>query len=1669
MTAGGYNLGAAHGTVTIDTSSAIASLTALRTAMEGMSSATVGTGEAVEKAVGGAGRLAQAATVAGVGSAVFLGVAIKQAAQFEFRMDAVRSVLGESGEVMDLLKAKIIDLGAETSFTTNEVANIAQNLGKLGLDAETMLNGALEAVTSLSAATETETDLSATILGAAINAYQLSGDDAMRVADLFTRAANQSASDVSTLGSGFTYTASTAKALGIPIEELIVMLEALNDRGLRGSVAGTSLNQALLAMTSPTNAARQKLDELGISMEDAEGNFVGVLPILKQLHEALADVGDVERLDILDTIYGTRGGRAILQLLSATTDDVIDASNGWNGYREGLETGANASEQAAQRLDNLSGSVEKLKGAMESLLITVGTPLLGTLKAFVDILTAAVDALTALNPKVIQFGTALAAPLAVFGTLLAISKIAGVSFLRMIPGMKTVAAVAGRLAGPLGILTAVLGALVFVWQHNVLGIRDFADALGDYLLPKLDMIYRIAGDVKDVLRAMWDGAFDPGDAFNNDAFGELLGLGGKLYQLGIPPEVGYSFVEFGKRFSRTVRRARNLARDTAESFRGMFDILTGRGSLDSAIDTSRRLQRLFGEDLGKAILRSTFELRGSLRNFFESIGDQLGLDIDKIISDPQEFARRMKLFANELSGYFTFFQKKVMPAFGRALNLALRGLATTLDFLTDNMDHIFDAMKAMIRFGLNPLETGFRVLGRLLEGDFKGALREIVNGIKDAGGAMLDFASAAGSIMLSLGSAILSRISDIDFGGIGSAIVSGIQAGFSGAVDLGTAVISFVPELASTIWGALGDFYGWVRSKLSVSGGDGTGGPESDVVNMGQVVLGFLAELGSGIWGEASTFSAWLIGKISAGTTFVVDEVIPTTLNVLAAALDIRWGDVQDFGSWVRSKLGDLPTVSGLTARLSISVDDITGELAEWKNQAGDKIAEFLDWGVGVVKDVSVGTIRIVAAGVDIVAEGSEQSGANSIAANVLDSITSAISTSLDFVGDIPAILGNALVGLGGAVVDAVVFAISYSVDGDAIYEASQALGRALIGLIADGIRALKADDVSWGDIAQAHIDAITTAFEYAIKGGAAVIGVQMAVLNLGKQILTAIGYAIAGLFTGLAQGIGDETGITDAAVGIFESITSALGDALSYVFNELDPAALLGDLGLKIWDVIIGAIKSVFSGGGDGQVEDLSGSMNTGLKKALPSGSDVSIDASIGEQIGNAVLSGIVSGVTFAIENGGALFDAAVSAMGGFIQELMLAAIDTLPGSDGWFGEILKSVLNLDNVDASDFPDPNDVPSDTIGLIDTWIEERRAAIQKALDDEAARQREKENKAVEDNFVQPEPAPTPDEGAPKILAGLGLGGRLLDTLRTDGDKAVRTLDSILGGTRDDVKAAVKTGFEQLQRDLPEEQEITLPKFSVKQEAPTIGFPNVRELAAEGGIDATDLEAPARITFPAPDISAYLDAMAATANASVTAANRSIEAGNSLRDGFTIGVAAAAAALGTLPGTITSVLATAASAAYNTGQQVGLGMAEGIRSQIGAAVAAATELANAVSTAASAALREASPSRVFISKGKNIGRGLIIGMESTFAQVEFAGRQLAAATFVDPDFYTASATVRGMPPVQLPTQGQTSAISNTYNTTLEVDMSRIRHINDAIRFITDLPRGVETVTSTSRKG
>lgn len=350
------------------------------------------------------------------------------------------------------------DIAAVNQFTSQQVGEAQVTLTRAGFSAATLTaeNGRLvRDVGAFATAADIElnkaADTAAKVLGAlSLTTEAERVENFERIADVLNVVASSAATNVTELGEATVYAGPLASQLGIEIEELGSALGILANAGFRSTLAGTGLRAIFKGLVAPAKKNQEILNELGINISDAEGNFVGLTNVLQQFAGSFQGLSDAEISSIAFQLFGQRGGPAFINLVNEANGQLVE-------LEKRTQAAAGTTRQLEEAfLDTTAGRLEFLQGALESLAIRIfDAGLLEFLGEAADGLRRLIDVMATASPATMRIGVALVALTAAIGPVIRITGFFVDNFLVLARLFTFVGAqITAQIIAPLGVLAS---------------------------------------------------------------------------------------------------------------------------------------------------------------------------------------------------------------------------------------------------------------------------------------------------------------------------------------------------------------------------------------------------------------------------------------------------------------------------------------------------------------------------------------------------------------------------------------------------------------------------------------------------------------------------------------------------------------------------------------------------------------------------------------------------------------------------------------------------------------------------------------------------------------------------------------------------------------------------------------------------------------------------------------------------------------------------------------------------------------------------------------------------------------------------------------------------------------------------------------------------------------
>lgn len=385
--------------------------------------------------------------------------------------------------VMEQLDDKATGWAADTIFHTNDVSGSISEAAHAGWDYQQIMAG-IPASMRLAQAGNLGLSKSVDYVVKSTNAANIGFENMDHWIDLWTYAANSSASDIGEFGDAMLRMGSTMRFAANP-EELMTLIAVTADAGAVGSEAGTMIRNSFMRLIAPTDKAKDAMAEMGATSEEmseilndealaaanaelasrgftvfdqSTGELRPMLDIYSNLGDVLAGIAggydkiskNAETTELLGAIFPTRTITEALNLINAAAD-------GYGGLYDQLMAGEaeGYGQYAAETMmDTLNGDIEIFESKVERLKQVLGEELKGQVEGVAGFLGNIADSIAELEPDKFAALTGAAETLALAGPGLLTAGTA-LRLIGLVFGTTGGAIAAGALA-----VAAGLGALI---------------------------------------------------------------------------------------------------------------------------------------------------------------------------------------------------------------------------------------------------------------------------------------------------------------------------------------------------------------------------------------------------------------------------------------------------------------------------------------------------------------------------------------------------------------------------------------------------------------------------------------------------------------------------------------------------------------------------------------------------------------------------------------------------------------------------------------------------------------------------------------------------------------------------------------------------------------------------------------------------------------------------------------------------------------------------------------------------------------------------------------------------------------------------------------------------------------------------------------------------------
>lgn len=320
---------------------------------------------------------------------------VKFGSNFEAAMSGVAATMGMTSTEInngsadyERLKQAAKDAGATTKFSASKAAEALNYMALAGYDVDESI-ATLPTVLNLAAAGGMDLATASDMVTDSMSALGDMAGTADSFVDKMAKTSQKSNTSVAQLGEAILTVGGTAKSMAGGVDEMNTVLGILADNGIKGAEGGTALRNMILSLSAPTDTASAKMEELGLSVFDAEGKMRPMNDVFNDLNDILSTMTEGEQTQVLNTIFNKVDLKSVNALL-ANSGERFDELSGYIADCDGA-----AANMADTMNNNLQGSVTILQSALEGLGIAVYEQMEEPLKEAVKVGNGYIDELSA--------------------------------------------------------------------------------------------------------------------------------------------------------------------------------------------------------------------------------------------------------------------------------------------------------------------------------------------------------------------------------------------------------------------------------------------------------------------------------------------------------------------------------------------------------------------------------------------------------------------------------------------------------------------------------------------------------------------------------------------------------------------------------------------------------------------------------------------------------------------------------------------------------------------------------------------------------------------------------------------------------------------------------------------------------------------------------------------------------------------------------------------------------------------------------------------------------------------------------------------------------------------------------------------------------------------------
>lgn len=294
-------------------------------------------------------------------------VAVEGARGFQRGVLEINTLLNANDAEVKTMSKNLQDLAVQFGQVDEVMARAQYNIVSSGFQDAADSISILDVASRAAIAGLTDVNTAATVITQTLNAYGKSARDAEEVAGTLFATIKGGVTTFEQLAPALSKVTATAAAADIPFNELSAAIAIMTKKGSLTAEATTALNALILSMAAASGEAKDKLDEMGISLDNGLG------PALQALSAASEDslAGIAELIPNIRAIRGaaqiaTEGGKEFTAQILAMASGVNDFNTAYAIMSESYDLAVKKNEASLKRLLQLKGEAA-MPGALAAL------------------------------------------------------------------------------------------------------------------------------------------------------------------------------------------------------------------------------------------------------------------------------------------------------------------------------------------------------------------------------------------------------------------------------------------------------------------------------------------------------------------------------------------------------------------------------------------------------------------------------------------------------------------------------------------------------------------------------------------------------------------------------------------------------------------------------------------------------------------------------------------------------------------------------------------------------------------------------------------------------------------------------------------------------------------------------------------------------------------------------------------------------------------------------------------------------------------------------------------------------------------------------------------------------------------------------------------------------